>query len=73
MEESVGDGFRDPSFSQIGMCGGYTSGADVPGDGARATTRKVLTENAVVVLEAIESAVASVGPTRDNRSKLVKQ
>lgn len=33
----------------------------IPGGDARATTRKVLTENAVVVLEAIESAVGGAG------------
>jgi len=38
------------------------SEANVPRDSARATTRKVLTENAVVVLEAIESAVGGTDP-----------
>lgn len=46
------------NFSQIGVCV-CVSEANVPQDDAKATTRKVLTENAVVVLEAIES----VGPT----------
>lgn len=54
------------------MCA-YGSKRMVRWDSARAATRKVLTENAVVVLEAIESAVSGADRSRDNRSKLVKQ